>query len=226
MTKQEARSHIEEFGIIPSVRVSTEDDVMFAADTITMAGIPILEITMTVPDAIHVIYQLTQQRPEIVVGAGSILDAKTARMCIEAGASFITSTGLDIDVVKAAEEKEVLCFPGVLTPTEIIAAMKAGSDLVKIFPCAQMGGPAYIRALKRPFPHIPMIASGGVNQQTASEFILAGCAAVGIGHELIPLPAIRKRQQDWIVELARRFLSIVKQARNQLQSNHVVRAPH
>jgi 2-dehydro-3-deoxyphosphogluconate aldolase/(4S)-4-hydroxy-2-oxoglutarate aldolase len=224
MNKQEVRARIEEFGIVPSVRVSTADDVMFAAETIAEAGIPILEVTMTVPDAIHVIYELTQSRSDIVVGAGSILDARTARMCIEAGASFITSTGLDLEVVQAAEDKGVLIFPGVLTPTEIMAAIKAGSDLVKIFPCAQVGGPGYIRALKRPFPQVPMIASGGVNQQTAAEFILAGCAAIGIGHELIPLPAIRKRQRDWIEELARRFLNIVKQARNQLHSNHAARA--
>jgi 2-dehydro-3-deoxyphosphogluconate aldolase/(4S)-4-hydroxy-2-oxoglutarate aldolase len=224
MTKQEVRSQIEEFGIIPAVRVSTAADVLFAAETITRAGIPILEITMTVPDAIHVIFELTQSRPDIVVGAGSILDAKTARLCIEAGAHFLTSTGLDLDVMKTATEKDVLIFPGVLTPTEIIAAVKAGSDLVKIFPCAQVGGPGYIRAMKKPFPQVPMIASGGVNQQTAAEFILAGCAAIGIGHELIPLQAIRKRQRDWIEELARRFVNIVKQARTQLQSNHAVRA--
>lgn len=226
MTKTEARARIEEFGIIPAVRVSSAADVQFAAEAITGAGIPILEITMTVPDAIHVIFELTENRPDIVVGAGSILDAKTARLCIDAGASFITSTGLDLDVVRAAEEKDVLTFPGVLTPTEIIAAIKAGSDMVKIFPCSQVGGPGYIRALKRPFPQVPMIASGGVNQQTAADFILAGCAAVGIGHELIPLPAIRKRQRDWIEELGRRFLNIVKQARNQLQTNREARVSH
>jgi 2-dehydro-3-deoxyphosphogluconate aldolase/(4S)-4-hydroxy-2-oxoglutarate aldolase len=223
MTKLEVRARIEEFGIIPAVRVSNAADVMFAAETITSAGIPILEITMTVPDAVHVIHDLTRSQPDIVVGAGSILDAKTANLCIEAGASFITSTGFDADVVKAAQEKDVLIFPGVLTPTEIIAALKAGSDIVKIFPCSQVGGPSYIRALKRPFPQVPMIASGGVDQQTVADFILAGAVAVGIGHELIPLPAIRKRQRDWIEELARRFLNLVKQARAQIHTNRVAR---
>jgi len=105
---------------------------------------------------------------------------------------------------------------GALTPTEVIAAWKAGSDLVKVFPCAQVGGDTYIKALKGPFPKVPLIASGGVNQQTASAFILAGAAALGIGGELIPRAAIELRQPERIRELARRFLNLVKMARLQM----------
>ncbi len=225
MNKQEVRARIEEFGIIPAVRVSSADDVMFVAETISGAGIPIIEITMTVPDAAHVIQDLTRNHPDILVGAGSILDAGTAQLCMKAGACFITSTGFDPDVVKAALDQDVLVFPGVLTPSEIIAALKAGSDMVKLFPCSQVGGPSYIRALKRPFPQVPMIAAGGVDQQTVADFILAGALAVGIGHELIPQPAIRKRQKDWIEELARRFIQLVKQARLQMHNHRAARAP-
>jgi 2-dehydro-3-deoxyphosphogluconate aldolase/(4S)-4-hydroxy-2-oxoglutarate aldolase len=134
------------------------------------------------------------------------------------GAQFLTSTGLDLDVVHFAVTQNIVVFPGALTPTEIMAAWKAGPDFIKVFPCAQVGGPAYIKALRGPFPHIPLIAAGGVNQQTAGDFILAGAVALGIGGELIPHEAIQRRQEHRIGELARRFLHMVKEARTQRAS--------
>jgi 2-dehydro-3-deoxyphosphogluconate aldolase/(4S)-4-hydroxy-2-oxoglutarate aldolase len=128
---------------------------------------------------------------------------------------FLTSTGLDLEMVDFAVKQEVVVFPGVLTPTEVMMASKAGADFVKIFPCSQLGGPAYIKALKAPFPQVPLIASGGVNQRTAADFIVAGAVAVGIGGDLIQPDAIKCRERDWIRELAHRFVHIVRDARGQ-----------
>ena len=218
MTKEQVRQRIEEIGIIPALRVSAPEDALFAAEAVCRHGIPIVEVTMTVPHAIDVISELARQSPGVIAGAGSVPDRETAARCVEAGAQFLTSTGLDLDVVHFAVAQNVVVFPGALTPTEIMAASKAGPDFIKIFPCAQVGGPAYIKALRGPFPHIPLIAAGGVNQQTAGDFILAGAVALGIGGELIPHEAIQRRQEHWIGELARRFLHMVKAARTQRAS--------
>lgn len=216
MKKEDVRAKIQEVGIVPGVRTSSAAEARFAAEAVSKAGIPIVEITMTVPGAIDVISDLVRNAPDVIVGAGTVLDVETARLCLKVGASFLTSPGLDLDVVKFARQEDVLMMAGALTPTEVIAAWKAGSDLVKIFPCAQLGGDTYIKALKGPFPQVPLVASGGVNQQTASGFILAGAAALGIGGELIPRAAIELRQAERIWELARRFLNLVKTARIQM----------
>lgn len=218
MKKNEVRARIEEIGIIPGVRVSSAADARFAAEAVNRAGIPIAEITMTVPGAIGVITGLARSFPEMIVGAGTVLDIETAKRCLDAGAKFITSPGLVLEVVEFATKNEVVVFPGALTPTEIITAWKAGADLVKIFPCGQVGGDSYIRALKAPLPQVPLIASGGVNQQTALNFILAGAAALGIGGELIPRESVQQRQEDRILELARRFRKLVKEARSRKSS--------
>jgi 2-dehydro-3-deoxyphosphogluconate aldolase/(4S)-4-hydroxy-2-oxoglutarate aldolase len=219
MTKEQVRQWIEEIGIIPAIRVSASEDALFAAEAVCRHGIPIVEVTMTVPGAIEVISELAHHSPGVIAGAGSVPDRETAARCVEAGARFLTSTGLDLDVVQFAVTQNIVVFPGALTPTEVMAAWKAGPDFIKVFPCAQVGGPAYIKALRGPFPHIPFIAAGGVNQQTAGDFIRAGAVALGIGGELIPHEAIQRRQEHWIGELARRFLHMVKEARGQ-------RAPH
>jgi len=214
MTKQQVCERIEEIGIIPAVRVAQAEDALFAADAVSAHGIPIAEITVTVPGAMDVIARLVRRDPAIIVGAGNIDDIETAAHAVDAGARFLTTTGLDLEIVRFAVEQNVCVFPGVLTPTEVMAASKAGPDFVKLFPCAPAGGPAYIRALRPPFPDIRFIASGGVNQQTAAEFILAGAAALGIGSALIPHEAIHRRQEHWIGELARRFLHMIKEARS------------
>jgi 2-dehydro-3-deoxyphosphogluconate aldolase/(4S)-4-hydroxy-2-oxoglutarate aldolase len=146
------------------------------------------------------------------------LDVETAKRCLDAGAKFLTSPGLVLEVVEFAAKNEVAVFPGALTPTEVITAWKAGADMVKVFPCAQVGGDSYIRALKAPLSHIPLIASGGVNQQTALNFILAGAAALGIGGQLIPREALQHRLAEHILELARRFTKLVKDARRRMSA--------
>jgi 2-dehydro-3-deoxyphosphogluconate aldolase/(4S)-4-hydroxy-2-oxoglutarate aldolase len=214
MDKKAVRARIEEAGIIPSIRTSSAGDARFAADTTSSAGIPIVEITMTVPGALQVIAALARDLPKLVVGAGTVLDIETARACVDAGARFLTSPGLNLEIVQFAVRENVLVMPGVLTPTEVTVAWQAGADMVKVFPCGPFGGASYIRSLRAPFPHVPMVAAGGVTQQTAGDFILAGAAAVGVGNELIPRRAVQERQADWIAELARRFVSVIKEARN------------
>jgi 2-dehydro-3-deoxyphosphogluconate aldolase/(4S)-4-hydroxy-2-oxoglutarate aldolase len=215
VNKNEVRSRIEQVGIIPSVRVSSAADAMFAAEAVYRGGIPIVEVTLTVPGAIEVISHLAKNAPEMLVGAGSVLDVVTARLCLKAGAKFLTSDGIDLDVVKFAVQENVVIFPGALTPTDVIAARKAGSDLIKIVPCGQVGGDSYIRALKAMFPSVSLIAAGGVNQKTAYGFILAGATALGIGKELVSREAIHLRQAERIRTLADRFLGFVNDARNQ-----------
>ena len=215
MNKHDVRRRIEEVGIIPAIRVSSTEDALFAAEAVSRGGIPLVEVTLTVPEATRVISHLVQHAPEVIVGAGSVLDAETARRCLDAGAKFLTSDGLDPETVKFAVKEDVVIIPGTLTPTDVIAAWKLGPDFVKVVPCGHVGGASYIRALKAMFPNVPLIAAGGVSQQTAFNFILAGAVALGIGGELIPREAIRRRQPDWIVELARRFTNFVSSARAQ-----------
>ncbi len=213
MNRESICARIEEIGIIPAIRLSSPEDALFAAEALANAGIPIVEVTMTIPGALDVIAELVRAHPQMIVGAGTVLDVATAQHCLDAGARFLTSTGLDLEVVAFARQKGAVVFPGALTPTEVITAWKAGSDFVKIFPCAQVGGPAYIKALRGPFPDVRLIAAGGISQGTAGDFIHAGAAALGIGHNLIQPQAIQKRERDWIRELARRFSRIVQEAR-------------
>jgi len=213
MKKAEVRARIEEIGIIPGIRVATADHARFAAEAVNRSGIPIAEITMTVPGALDVIRHLRKSLPDMVVGAGTVLDLETARRCLDAGALFLTSTGLVPEVVEFALQNDIVVFPGAMTPTDLIAAWKTGADFVKIFPCGPLGGPSYIRALKLPFPQVPLIATGGVNQRTAGDFILNGATALGIGSELINPEGLPRMKEEQINELARRYLKIVKNAR-------------
>jgi 2-dehydro-3-deoxyphosphogluconate aldolase/(4S)-4-hydroxy-2-oxoglutarate aldolase len=214
MKRDDVRATIEKIGILPSVRVSSRDLASFAAETVYTSGIPIIEITMTTPGALEVINNLANLHADLAVGAGTVLDEETARQCIDAGARFLTSPGFVPEVVAFAKSKNVVVLPGALTPTEVIAAWKAGSDFVKIFPAANVGGVQYVRALKVPLPQIPLIATGGVNQLTASDFILAGATAIGVGGELLPKEALHFRQEGRIRELAGRFLAMVRDARS------------
>jgi len=216
MKKEEVRARIEEIGIIPAVRVSSAEDARFAAEAVSSGGIPIVEITMTVPGAIDLISDLVRHAPDMIVGAGSVWDTEMAHRCMNAGARFITTEGFDSHVVELAVKGGTVVFPGALTPTEVIRAFKAGCDFVKVVPCAQVGGDSYIRALKAPLPQVPIIAAGGVNQQNAANFILAGAVAIGVGGDLIPRESIKLRQSERIRELARRFVGFVEQPARKL----------
>jgi len=214
LNKQQVRSRIEQIGIIPVIRVSSEREAHIAAEAVCKGGIPLIEITMTCPGAINVIRDLTKTGDsEILIGAGTVLNAEDARHCLDAGAQFIVSPGFNRATVEFAARESKLIMAGALTPTEIIEAWSAGSDLVKVFPCGQVGGAKYIKALKGPLPQIPLVPTGGVNLSTAAEFIEAGAAALGIGGELIQPEALKSNKPELIVEIARKFLEIVSTAR-------------
>ena len=214
LTKQDIRSRIGDIGIIPSVRMTSEDDALFAAEALVESGIPIIEISATFPGFLQIIYRLCNQFPDMIVGAGSLFDLKTARRCLAAGARFLSSDGLVLDVMEFADLGETVIIPGALTPTEIIAAWKSRVDFVKVTPCDAMGGDNYMRTLKTLFPQVHFVASGGVNQHNALNFIKAGATALGVGKDLLPAEAIRLRQAHRIQELARRFLTSIDNARS------------
>jgi 2-dehydro-3-deoxyphosphogluconate aldolase / (4S)-4-hydroxy-2-oxoglutarate aldolase len=218
MTKDEVCSRIREIAIIPAIRVSSGDDAHFAAEAVMRGGIPIVEITMTVPGALELVAHLVHSDPKIIVGAGTVLDTKTVRSCVDAGASFITAPSFNPAIVEFAAKENITVLPGALTPTEVVTAWSAGADFVKVFPCGPVGGDRYIKALHASLPQVPLIAAGGVNQQTAANFILSGATAIGVGTELIPTEAIQRRQSQRIHELARRFAKLVKDAREQIET--------
>lgn len=213
--KTEVIRQIREIGVIPVVRATDADEAMRAVEAIREGGIPILEITMTVPGAIDVIEKLvTQFGEDALVGAGTVLDAETARRCVSSGAQFIVSPALNTDTIASCRELGVAVMPGALTPTEVVQAWNAGADFVKVFPAGAVGGPSYLKALKAPLPQIELIPTGGVSLKTAADFIKAGAAALGVGADLCDLRAIREGQAALLTERARQFVEIVREARN------------
>ena len=219
MNKNEVRNQIQQIGIIPVVRASSSREACLAAEAVCKGGIPIVEITMTVPGAIEVIRELAKScGSEILIGAGTVLNVADARRCFDAGAQFLVSPGFNRATVELAVREAKLIMAGALTPTEIIEAWSAGSDLVKVFPCGQVGGAKYIKALKGPLPQIPLVPTGGVNLSTAADFIEAGAAALGIGGELVQAEALKSSKPELIVETARKFLEIVASARAKLSA--------
>src|SRR5271157_528835 len=213
MEKQALRARVEEVGLVPVIRTSSAEDARFAVEEVCHAGIPIIELTMTVPGALDVIRDLVKIVPDVILGAGTVLDVDTARRCIDAGVQFISSPALDLPTVDYVAGLPNIMMAGAMTPTEVLAAWKAGSDFVKIFPASLVGGDNYIRALRRPFPEIPLIAGGGVTQQNAAYYLLAGAAALSVGKELIPHESMLLHKPDRIRELTRRFAGIVRSSR-------------
>src|SRR6059036_795585 len=222
MDKQKVRDRIAEIGVVPVVRASSSREALIAAEAVCQGGIPIVEITMTVPGAVDVIRELTKGgTSDVLVGAGTVLNVEAARRCVDAGAQFLVSPGLNLQVVELAVREGKLMMAGALTPTEVITAWEAGSDFVKVFPCGLVGGAKYIKALKGPLPQIPLVPTGGVNLNTAAEFIEAGAAALGVSGELVRADALKSGKPEVIVENARKYLAIVKQARARMTSPNV-----
>ena len=219
MDKQQVRDRIMEIGIVPVVRASSPREARMAADAVCEGGIPIVEITMTVPGAVEVIRELAKSSASnVLIGAGTVLTAEAARLCLDAGAQFLVSPGLNLQTVEFAVRGGKLIMAGALTPTEVMAAWGAGADFVKIFPCGQVGGAKYIKALKGPFPQVQFVPTGGVNLSNAAEFIEAGVAALGVGGECVQAEALRANKPEIIVENARKFLAIVQQTRARMKS--------
>jgi 2-dehydro-3-deoxyphosphogluconate aldolase / (4S)-4-hydroxy-2-oxoglutarate aldolase len=213
MKKHEARAIIEEIGIVPVIRAASPQEARFAAEAVWQGGIPIVEITMTVPGALHVISDLVKTMPKLLVGAGTVVNQDLALQCFDAGAQFLVTPGFSPQTVAAAHRLDLLILAGALTPTEVMTAWDAGVDLVKIFPCGNMGGPSYIKALQGPLPEVPLVPTGGVNLETAADYIRAGAAALGVGGELILRHAFQQGKPGLISGLAIRYAELVKEAR-------------
>lgn len=217
MTREQVRKQIVDIGIVPVVRASTPRLAMLAAEAVCAGGIPIVEVTMTVPGAIDVIADLCKAMgSEALIGAGTVLDVDTAQRCLDAGAQFFVSPGFDAATVAFANQHTKVIMPGALTPTEVITAWRAGADFVKVFPCGTVGGASYIRALRGPLPQVPLIPTGGVNLITAADFIRAGVKALGIGGELVSAEALQSGNGAAITALARKYVEIVKESRMSL----------
>jgi 2-dehydro-3-deoxyphosphogluconate aldolase/(4S)-4-hydroxy-2-oxoglutarate aldolase len=214
MEKRLVLARIEEVGIIPVVRVESGDQAIAVAEIIRDAGIPILEITMTVPDAVKVIEKLSNRYgDEVLIGAGTVLNPETASSCINAGAQFVVGPVLNLQTVELCKNHSIAVFPGGLTPTEVFSAWEAGADAVKIFPCNAVGGAKYLRALKAPLPQINLIPTGGVSLSTASDLIAAGALALGVGSELVHTEAIKAGDFGTVAANARSYVAAVRKAR-------------
>ena len=214
MRSMDVMTRIREIGIVPVVRATSAEEALGAVEAIRAGGIPILEITLTVPGAVGIIRDLASRLgDDALIGAGTVLDADTARQCIDAGARFIVSPSLDLPTVETCRNLGVPVFPGALTPTEIVTAWKAGASAVKIFPANAVGGPTYLKSLKAPLPQIEMLPTGGVSLTNAGDFIAAGAVAVGVGADLVDLAALRRGDSAAITAKARQYVAAVAVAR-------------
>ena len=215
MDKTKIMQHMHKLGLVPVLRASSAQEAMTIADAILAGGVNILEVTMTVPGAIRVIEQLANHHGEkLLIGAGTVLDAETARNCLLAGAQFIVSPALDVRTIELCRRYSVPIMPGALTPTEIVTAWQAGADVVKVFPCSALGGAKYLKALQGPLPQIQLIPTGGVSLSTAEEFLAAGAFALGVGGDLVDAKAAREGRTSVITENAQKYISIVKKFRS------------
>ncbi len=212
--KSDILREIMEVGIVPVIRANSAEEALQVVDAIKNGGVSTLEITMTVPGAVKVIEELTRRiGKDTVVGAGTILDPETARICILAGAQYLVCPSLNLETIALCRRYDIPVFPGALTPTEVITAWQAGADMVKVFPCNAVGGASYIKALKAPLPQVDLIPTGGVSLKTAADFIKAGSSALGVGADLVDLAALRAGNAAQITENARRFVEIIREAR-------------
>lgn len=213
MDKKAVLERIITTGLVPVIRAQSADEAAAVVDAIQAGGLSVLEITMTVPNAVQLIADVVRRAPGALVGAGTVLDPETARACIDAGARFVVSPALNLDTIAACRAAGVVVLPGALTPTEVVTAWRAGADLVKVFPANALGGASYIKSLKAPLPQIGLVPTGGVSLTTAKDFIKAGAAALGVGADLVDLAALRRGEPAVITERARQFLALVREAR-------------
>ena len=214
MEKRDIFNRMITEGLIPVIRVSSAQEAVDVADAIKEGGVSLIEITMSVPGAIDTIKDLAKKyKDDIIMGAGTVLDSETGRAALLAGAQFIVSPTLNLDLIQLAHRYSAVVIPGAMTPTEILTAWNAGADLVKVFPAAQLGGPEYIRAIRAPLPQILLVPTGGVNLQNAGAFIKAGSTALGVGGELVDKKAVKEKKFNVITENTRAFLKAIKEAR-------------
>jgi 2-dehydro-3-deoxyphosphogluconate aldolase/(4S)-4-hydroxy-2-oxoglutarate aldolase len=219
MTSKEILAFITEVGIVPIVRTSSAESAILAVEAIYAGGVRAAEITMTVPGALHALEKLADRfGGKLILGAGTVLDPETARACMLAGAEFFVTPSLRLSTIEMAKRYSKVICPGALTPTEVLTAWEAGADAVKIFPCGNVGGPKYIKALKGPFPQIEMIPTGGVNLETTGEFLKAGACAVAVGGELVDAKSVKEGRFDIIENRAHQYLAAIAKARSEMHA--------
>jgi 2-dehydro-3-deoxyphosphogluconate aldolase/(4S)-4-hydroxy-2-oxoglutarate aldolase len=217
MSKTSILSRLLEKGVVPVVRTSTAEAAIRSIEALYEGGINNAEITMTVPGAVKALEKVADKfGDKILLGAGTVLDPETCRICMLAGAEFFVTPSLNLATIEMAKRYSKVILPGALTPTEVCTAWQAGADIVKVFPCGNMGGPKYIKALKGPFPQIEMAPTGGVNLDTAGDFIKAGACSVAVGGELIDPQTIKENRYEVFTERARQYIDIVAKARAEL----------
>jgi 2-dehydro-3-deoxyphosphogluconate aldolase/(4S)-4-hydroxy-2-oxoglutarate aldolase len=204
---------------VPVVRTPTAESAIRSIEAIYRGGVRAAEVTMTVPGAIRALEKVADQfGDKIMLGAGTVLDPETARACMLAGAQFFVTPTLKLSTIEMAKRYSKVICPGALTPTEVLTAWEAGADVVKVFPANSLGGPKYIKALKGPLPHIEMIPTGGVNLETAGEFLKAGACAVAVGGELVDAKLIKENRYEEMEQRARQYLEIIARARGELKA--------
>ena len=213
MRKEEIVEKLREIGLVPVLRAESEEQALGIASAIADGGVTVLEITMTVPGAIRVMSRLTKERPDILIGAGTVLDAETARMCMLEGAQFVVSPALNLKTIEMCHRYSIPVLPGALTPTEVVTAWQAGADVIKVFPASALGGAKYLKSLKAPLPQVEMIPTGGVSLTTAREFLESGAFALGVGADLVDTKAIAAGQGETITANAKKYLEIVREFR-------------
>jgi 2-dehydro-3-deoxyphosphogluconate aldolase / (4S)-4-hydroxy-2-oxoglutarate aldolase len=214
MNIDEAVASIKKVGIVPVIRASNVDEAKQAVEAVCAGGIPIVEITMTVPNATQVIRAVIEQHGnKVLTGAGTVLTGEQAKACLDAGAEFLVSPGLSIAVLEVARSRGKLAIPGALSPTELMTALSAGAQIIKIFPCGNVGGPKYLKALRGPFPNAQLIPTGGVNATNAADYFAAGAFALGVGADLVDLSALRAGRADKVTEAARQLAQAAIAAR-------------
>jgi 2-dehydro-3-deoxyphosphogluconate aldolase / (4S)-4-hydroxy-2-oxoglutarate aldolase len=213
MLKQDVLRRCREVGLVPVLRAESEDQAVALAAAVAAGGVTVMEVTMTVPGAIRVMRKLAEQRPDILIGAGTVLDPETARICILEGAQFVVSPALNLRTIEMCHRYGIAVLPGALTPTEIATAWEAGADVVKVFPASALGGAKYLKSIKAPLPQVEMIPTGGVSQATAQEFLEAGAFALGVGADLVDPKAIAQGTPETITENAKKYVEIVRNFR-------------
>ncbi|HET7502755.1 MAG TPA: bifunctional 4-hydroxy-2-oxoglutarate aldolase/2-dehydro-3-deoxy-phosphogluconate aldolase [Kofleriaceae bacterium] len=214
MTKPDILARIRATGVIPVIRAPSATFALAAIDALCAGGVDLIELTMTVPSAIRLIEQVVERHGDtVVVGAGTVLDAETARSCMLAGARFIVSPIVDRPTIRACRTYDVPVIPGALTPTEVVRAWRAGADLIKVFPCSAVGGASYIKALRAPLPQIELVPTGGVTAATVADYLAAGAYAVGAGADLVDIERLRRGDHAGITDNARRYIAAIQQAR-------------
>ncbi len=210
MTKAEVLAELRTIGLVPVLRAESVKKALALAEAIAEGGVTVLEVTMTVPGAMHVMRKLAEDRPDLLIGAGTVLDPETARMCILEGAQFVVSPALNVKTIEMCQRYSVAALPGALTPTEIVNAWQAGADVVKVFPASAMGGASYLKSVKAPLPQVELIPTGGVSLATAEDFLKAGAFALGVGADLVDAKAMAEGRPEAVTESARKYLAVVK----------------